>query len=228
MRNYVWVEQNLFDQSRQHCENCQNFKRKFSSVTKHSPKKRLRIRIETAINWILQKASKVSDWRTRQTELDLKTVEQYESVIRAFGNVADIRREASYENANSEHELIHLAERLALLTKKSLKNAEFQRFFALFQTLILLSYCEILKKRHVSFHEIDRIIEHLATNEKDRKTILNDASRINEIINELIDNNWTIYRATELFFIRASSELIRRGFSLFSYRCTLHQQSEKH
>ena len=132
--------------------------------------------------------------------------------------------------------MIHLAERLALLTKKSLAlltkktlaNAEFQRSFALFQALILLSYCQVLKKRYVPFHEIDRVIGHIATNEKDRKKILNGALRINEIINKLVDNGWTIYRATELFFFSGSSEPVCGGFSLFSHRCALHPQSEKH
>lgn len=231
MGDFVLVQRSLFDHLRQHCENCHDFDGSLedlldgrvvlipstrgdstSSTQKSSPvtgppkakKKRLRA-AEAALRPFLQKAPKASEWRTRQIELDLKTVEQYESVIRAFGNVADIRREASYEDANSEDELVHLAERLALLTKRSLANAELQRSFALFQALILLSYCQVLNKRHVPFHEIDRVIGHIATNEKDRKKILSGASWINDIINKLVDNGWTIYRATELFFMSASS-----------------------
>ena len=61
-------------------------------------------------------------------------------------------------------------------------------------------YCEIFKKKDVSYEFINRIIEHIVE-KRDRRKLLNDVKWINDVIVDLINNNWTIYRATELFFI---------------------------
>lgn len=244
---FVLVPLNLFDHLRQHCERCHGFdgslealpdgqvvlvpsrsagpdslKRKASgglskpkgSRTKPTP-------AEASLSWFLRNAPLASSWRARQIELGLKTAEQYEGVIRAFGNVANTGIEATYENTNLGDELVHLAERLALLTKSSLANAQLQRSFALFQALILLSYCLVLRNRDIPSDQIDRIIRHIAANEKDRKKILKGASWIHEAINGLIDNGWTIYRATELFFIGPSSNPFQAELSLIPCRCAL-------
>lgn len=184
--DFVLIQKDLFDDLRRHCEHCHGFdgsledlpdgrvvlvpsrrpgpiplKRKSSMGP---PKKALHKRlppVEAALSWFLRHTPKAPDWRARQIELGLKTVEQYEGVIRAFGNVADIGIEASYGDAKSKDELVNLAERLALLTKRSLANAKLQRSFAYFQVLILLSCCQVLQKQHVPFREIDRIVGHI-------------------------------------------------------------------
>ncbi|KAI4260730.1 MAG: hypothetical protein LQ352_000122 [Teloschistes flavicans] len=155
-----------------------------------------------AVEWFLRNAPKASEWRKRQIELELNTVEQYEQIIRAFTDRTNVmvKREAYRREENLEHELVDLAERFALLTKASLTNAKRQRSFATFQALILLSFCEVLRRRDVSYEVIDHTIEHIA-GERDRRRLLSSARWINGVIVDLVNHGWTIYRATELFFI---------------------------
>ena len=160
------------------------------------------------MEWFLRNVPKATEWRKRQIGLGLITAEQYEQTIRAFIDSTDvlvIRR--SYQGReHSEHELVDLAKRFALLTKASLMNAKRQRSFATFQALVLLSYCEVLRKRDVSYELVDRIIEHIAK-ERERRRLLSAARWINGVIVDLVSHGWTVYRATELFFISMFLEL---------------------
>jgi len=161
-----------------------------------------------AVKWFLRNAPEATEWRKRQTELELNTVEQYEQTVRAFTDRTNVivKREPYQREEHSKHELVDLAERFALLTKASLTNAKRQRSFATFQALILLSYCEVLRKRNVSYKTVDRIIEHIA-GERDRQRLLSSVRWINGVIVDLVSHGWTIYRATELFFIGVFFEL---------------------
>ena len=71
----------------------------------------------------------------------------------------------------------------------------------------MLSYCEVLRERSVPYETIDRIIQHIAGREYDRRKLLLSASWLNGVIVDLITCGWTIYRATELFFIGVFSEV---------------------
>ena len=162
-----------------------------------------------AADWFLRNVPKATEWRKRQTELELNTLEQYEEVIRAFTDRSNVivKGEPHQGNGNSKNELVDLAERFALLTRDSLTNAKLQRSFAKFQALILLSYCEVLRKRDVPYDTIDRIIQHIAGRERDRRRLLDSALWINGVVVDLVSHGWTIYRATELFFIGVLSKL---------------------
>lgn len=135
-------------------------------------------------------------------------MEQYKQTIRAFTDRTNVivRREPYQRGEHSKHELVDLAERFALLTKASLTNAKHQRSFAIFQALVLLSYCEVLRKRDVSYETVDRVIEHVA-GECNCQRLLSGARWINGVIVDLVNHGWMIYRATELFFISMSLEL---------------------
>jgi hypothetical protein len=165
-----------------------------------------------AADWFLRNAPKATGWRKRQTELELNTVEQYEEVIRAFTARTNIipKREPYQGDGHSENELVNLAERFALLTKDSLRNAKLQRSFATFQALILLSYCEVLRKRGVPYETVDQIIQHIAGREFDRRRLLDSAPWVNGVIVNLVSHGWTIYRATELFFLGVFSKLLAK------------------
>ena len=154
-------------------------------------------------DWFLRNAPKITEWRKRQIELELNTVEQYEQVIQAFTDRLNVivKRQSYQGDEHSEHELVNLAERYALLTRESLTNVKLQKSFVTFQALILLSYCEVLRKRDVSYETLDRIIQHVADREFNRRRLLNSASWINGLIVILVSYDWTICRATELFFI---------------------------
>ncbi len=154
-----------------------------------------------AVDWFLRHAPRATEWRTRQNELGLNTVGQYEGVIRAF--TARTKVSVLQErDRQPQNELLDVAERLALLVKSSLANAKLQRSFANFQVLILLSYCEILRQTGVQYEVIDRIIRHVTdAKESDRKRLLNSALWINGRIADLVRRGWQIQRATELFFV---------------------------
>ena len=158
----------------------------------------------------------------------MKTVEEYEEIIQALGHGASIKAEASQGDGKAEDELVNLAERFALLTRDSLANANLQRSFALSQTLLLLSYCEVLRKRDVPYETIDGIIEHIASEESDRKKLLESALWVNDIINQLVSSGWTIYRATELFFIGIFSKSVTHKADLMFLRCAIYQLPQKH
>jgi hypothetical protein len=163
-----------------------------------------------AADWFLRNAPKATEWRRRQIELELNTAAQYEEVIRAFTGRTNItpKREPYQGNGYSENELVNLAERFALLTRNSLANAKLQKSIATFQALILLSYCEVLRRWGVPYETLDRIIQHIADRESNRRRLLASALWVNGVIVDLVSHGWTIYRATELFFLGAISKLL--------------------
>ena len=168
-----------------------------------------KIQKTNAVDWFLQNAPKATEWRTRQTKLELNTVEQYEEVIRAFTNRSNViaKREPLQGDEHSRNELVDLAEKFALLTRDSFINAKLQKAFARFQALILLSYCKVLRKRGVPYDTVDQIIQHISERKDDRKRLLASALWVNGVIVDLVSHGWTIYRATELFFIGVFSGL---------------------
>jgi hypothetical protein len=91
---------------------------------------------------------------------------------------------------------------LASLTSSSLKNAALQKSFAYFQVLIFLSYCEFLRQKKVSYEVIDKLIQTITNiRERDRKALLDSIVWIHHLVVELVRTGWSLYRATELFFI---------------------------
>ena len=176
------------------------------------PRKRLQQtpRRNKAADSFLRNAPKATEWRKRQTGLGLNTVEQYEQAIRAFTKVD---KEPYQRDGYSEHEL--LAERFAGQTQDSLMNAN-QKSFSTFQLLILLSYCGVLRSRGCPDETIDQIIQHIGDREYDRRRLLRSARWINRLIVALVSHGWTIYRATELFFIGVLSKLLTREIELTS------------
>ena len=104
-------------------------------------RKRLRP-ANSALSWFLRNAPKATEWRRRQIELGLKTVEEYEGVIRALGHDANIKAEASQGDGKAEDVLVNLTERFALLTRDSLANANLQDRL---HYLKLSSCCHIAK-----------------------------------------------------------------------------------
>ena len=143
-------------------------------------------------------------WRERQLELGLNTVEKYERVIWDFPRHAHVvcKREYNKEPGESDSKLIVMGKKLAILTRSSLDNVDLQRSFAYFQVLILLSYCEFLRQKGVSDQVIDELIQTITdTRERNRKMLLDTIPWIHRLVVELVKKGWTLYRATELFFI---------------------------
>ncbi len=67
--------------------------------------------------------------------------------------------------------------------------------------LASISYCVVLRRKAVPYETIDGIFKHIAARESDRKKLLSSGLWINGIINNPVSNGWTVYHATELFFI---------------------------
>ena len=158
-----------------------------------------------ALDWFLRRAPKAVEWRKGQIELGLITVKQYEKVVEAFTScpVATLKRQSPQGNERSDEELVEVAKNFASLTSHSFTNAILQTSFARFQALILLSYCEVLSQKGIPYRTIDQIINIGCRRERDRRALLKSAQWVNGIIVALVSHGWTIYRATELFFISA-------------------------
>ena len=112
-------------------------------------------------------------------------------------------RQPPQRNERSDEELVEIAKKFASFTSHSFMNATLQTSFARFQALILLSYCEVLSQKGIPYQTIDQIIGIGCRREHDRRALLKSAQWINGIIVALVSHGWTIYRATELFFISA-------------------------
>lgn len=113
---------------------------------------------------------------------------------------------------------------LAVLTKSSLENANIQRSFAYFQVLILLSYCEFLRRKNVSYEAIDKLIQDITDiREIGRRALLDTIPWIHRLIVELVRKGWALHRATELFFISmlSSSRHLKLKLTM-NYRCYFH------
>ncbi|KAF2191261.1 hypothetical protein K469DRAFT_367754 [Zopfia rhizophila CBS 207.26] len=167
-----------------------------------------------AADRFIQNAPKTSKWRERQTELGLRTAQEYEEVIQGLTRRSHVglKGEPHKERRQSDNELVAVGKGLARLTRSSLANANLQRSFAYFQALILLSYCEFLRRKDFPYEKIDQLIQIITDiRERDRKMLLDSIPWINGLIAHLARNGWTVHRATELFFINAVSisDLVR-------------------
>jgi hypothetical protein len=121
----------------------------------------------------------------------------------------DAKEEPSQKYLESENELVIIGVKLALLADSSLENEVLQKSFSYFQALLLLSYCGLLEKRGVLYETVDRITQYVSCfREMDRRRLRSQALRINLLIHELVKGGWTIYRATELFFISMFSNVL--------------------
>jgi len=158
----------------------------------------------------LRNLPKAVEWHKRQIEI-VENDEQYERIICSLTSHSrvHIKEEPDQKNPESEDELVTIGVNLALLTDSSLKNEKLQKSFSFFQLLVFFSYCAFLRNRGISREIIDRITQNVTSfREKDRRRLISRALWINSIISKLVKNGWSIYRATELFFISIFSKLL--------------------
>lgn len=152
----------------------------------------------------LRSVPRPSEWRKRQVELGLEGVNEYKEVIQSFTKQRDFKLTvgAHQHHLHSGNELVDRVEIYALLTKSSLTTATSMRALSNFQAFILLSLCRVLETKGVLPEKIDQITQHITDlPEKERLRLRRSAVWVNMLIVELIKRGWTIYRATELFFI---------------------------
>ena len=87
----------------------------------------------------------------------MSEAKNYEVIIQfltKFKNV-NILEMFIQEYSTSENDFVAIEMKLVVLTNFSLKKKNFQKFFFYFQALFLLSYCEFLEKRKMSYETID-------------------------------------------------------------------------
>ena len=158
-------------------------------------------RRDQALDRFIHNAPEGNRWRTRQLALGLNTVEKYEDVVQGLSRRAHIVSEGE-KPAKLDGALIVVGKNLAHLTRSSLEKAGLQRSFAYFHVLILLSFCELLRRKGFSDQMIDELVQtSTKMGESHRKALLDTIPWIHQLIVELVRCGWTLQRATELFFI---------------------------
>ena len=151
----------------------------------------------------LNNSPNVLQWRETQLKL-VDGEERYKRIARSFTRGIGIVGEISQENPQPSGDLIATGIKLAQLTGSSMVSMARQKAFAHFQLLVLLSYCLFLESNHTSWEAIDGILQTVTSfSEYKRKRLLIRARRVNTLICNLVLGGWSIYRATELFFLNA-------------------------
>lgn len=168
-----------------------------------SSSRKSRKKKDRARDSFLQNTPKASQWRKRQIEI-AGAASKYEAAIQSLTGGADFNAfgKTVEKDPNSEDGLVVIGVKLALLANSALENVALQKSVSYFQALLFLSYCGILEKRGVSYEKVDQLTEYVSCfRELDRRRLRSQALRINLLIHELVIGGWTIYRATELFFM---------------------------
>lgn len=149
----------------------------------------------------------LGQWHQRQVGI-IGTAAKYEAAIRALTATVDAGEESSQKQLESDNHLVREEVKLPLLTNTPLENEALKRPFSYFRALVLLSYCGLLEKAGQPYEKVDQITKYVSCfREMDRRRLRSQALRINLLIDELVKGGWTIYRATELFFISTLPEI---------------------
>jgi len=155
-----------------------------------------------------RKVPHVDLWSKAQRKL-AESARDYEDIIEAFvsKSCVIIKNQLNTPEGHSKDPLLLVGETLASLVHKSIQKSHLQKSFANFQVLIFLSYCEFLSQTGAADEIIDYIVQRVAKLGKNERSLRRGSRLINECIVSLVRNGWTIYRATELFFIGISALL---------------------
>lgn len=210
---FVTVQASLFDSMRQHCHSCQSFTLsivdlpdgRVATATSKQRKMHGETRKSRILDHFMSHIPIGEKWRARQRELGLETVEDYEYVVQSLACRSGVSLTSTHRGLNKEVEsplIVVIGRKLANLTKAALKNLQLQKSFAYFQFLLLLSYCEFLLKEGISNTVVDEIIKSITdVRQRDREELLKAVPWIHKLINALVSQGWTVFRATELFFL---------------------------
>ena len=170
------------------------------------PSKERRKKKDKAKDWFLRNVPKAKQWHSKQIKI-VGAVAAYEVAIRSLTDRSQVGviKKPSQENRESEDGLVAIGVRLAALTDSSLKGEVLQKRFSYFQALVFLTYCGLLERKGFSYETVDKITQIVSSfREMDRRRLRSHALRVNTFIHELVKGGWTVYRATELFFISSS------------------------
>ena len=180
-------------------------------------------RKEASLDSFTKDLPDAANWRTRQIELQLSTVEEYGKVIQGF--TARDQAESSEPHGASRNGLATVARILASLVKTSLTESKRQTNVTKFQVLILVSVCIVLNEFGFPSEFIDELLGQITENVyTSKKRLLDGARWVNDRINEWGRKGCLgIYRATELFLLSTFSNIslgnkltpLRRSITVF-------------
>ncbi|MCJ1423578.1 hypothetical protein MMC29_001462 [Sticta canariensis] len=193
-----------------------------------NPSRKSRKKKDRARDSFLQNTPKASQWHKRQIEV-AGTASRYEAAIQSLTGGADFNAfgKPAEKDPHSENGLVVIGVKLALLANSALENVALQKSVSYFQALLFLSYCGILEKGGVSYDTVDQLTGYVSCfRELDRRRLRSQALRINLLIHELVTGGWTIYRATELFFINPLSPSYLLGINEEGFQSILMQLTE--
>jgi hypothetical protein len=166
-------------------------------------------RWKQATDLFLRNIPSASAWRGKQIQVGLSGVDEYKNVVQAFIGNGDVEKELSHGGLLPENEVFGRAIRYPSLPKSCPAKSELSRASSNFQALVLLSLCVYLDKKGIPAKTTDPIIQLITNAGVDRRLrLLRSADDINDLIAELVDRGWSIYRATELFFISMSMTIL--------------------
>jgi hypothetical protein len=232
----VLVQSDLFECMRRHCDDCQecNIPLQVSSdgryvslsdstppcvpttttTTTTSTTIAQRKATSEGLGRFLRNVPGRDQWRQKQLELGLRTAEEYEQAIVAFrlqAYAGTVRPQCGeLRTSNDKASLLAVGQRLALFTKTSLEGAKLQKAFAHFHVLLLLSFCELLRHWNFSPEVVDDLLQRgLGKRERDREKLLVSVRGVHRMIVEIVRKGWSLYRATELFFLSMLTECVK-------------------
>jgi hypothetical protein len=193
------VPYNLHDVMLEHCQQCNQFKKKWKIVNNSlEPVVHKSSSHDTYVSQFLRGTPTPEDWSRKQLEI-VKNSDTYHKTLSSLfvGDSAPGSTQAQYPN-----NLVAIGKQFAELTVSSSQSRKLQRSFSYFQAFILLLYCAVLERIGTDRREVDSILETVSTFGTKRKTTLRrSAWKAYKVIGRLVKVGWTISRATELFFL---------------------------
>jgi hypothetical protein len=225
--NLVTVSKDYLEFLQKHLRECLYVVQANASATRSSPhppkgansKKRKRAdnseaKLGSALASFLENSTEPPERAARKLRLawgvEQDRVEQDSRILCSFTSKSVANSTAtSQEEVRPENELVALGIELAQSTESSQTLANVQQTKSNCQLLILLSYCSFLKANGIQENDINRILQKVTTaRENNRRRLLLRSTRINELICELVQSGWSLFRATELFFKSMCSILL--------------------
>ena len=209
------MPKSAYDLIHDHCKNCPSFRECYGDLDdvarehQRSSQKRKAPReqqsdvslkkslVTQAVDWFLKYAPIPTEWSIKQGKL---TAEQYENIVRSFTDCIH----GICKDGQIEARPVTISRDLA----SGLAEATLRTFSYRFQVLIILSFCGYLEFKGVRKEVLEAIVKIVCGSKSiSWKRLIDSALRINRLISDLASNGWSIYRATELFFLCEFSNL---------------------
>ena len=143
-----------------------------------------------------------SEWRAQQVVIGIDTSAMYQQVIRSLTGKVMIQLKTSRKTLETDASMVSIGRQFASVIRTSFRDAILNTAVFNFSALLFYSYCRLLEKQGTSSEVLDEISQDVPIPvQSTHQRLRNQAGRINQVIHELVESGWCIYRATEYFFI---------------------------